>query len=153
MNPSTNHAPIAYRSKPEQAATAAIAPDVRRPRRAAVGAARTTHRFRPTTCPRCHSVTLHGIAAEGLTVHLDPTPLDPTTEASSLVAGRATWHMTRDLEVCWRTASKITHRPAGNHTDLAVFAEHACHNPIPATISGWAWGPHAPAPTSEEPGF
>jgi len=114
---------------------------------------RTTHRFRPTTCPRCHSVTMHGIAAEGLTVHLDPTPLYPTTEASSLVVGRATWHMTRDLEVVWRTASKITHRPAGNHTDLAVFAEHACHNPIPATISGWAWGPHAPAPTSEEPGF
>ena len=114
---------------------------------------RISHKFQPSTCPQCNQVSLYGMVAEGHLVHLDPTPLDATTEVSALLDGRVTWHMTRDLEVCWRTGSKITYRPAGNHTDYAVFAEHRCHQPIPASISSWAWGPHAPAITPEEPQF
>lgn len=113
----------------------------------------TSHRFQPTTCHHCHAVTLHGIAAEGLTIHLDPTPLDATTEAQALIAGHATWHMTPDLEVCWRTNGKIRYWPATNTREYAVFADHVCGQPIPATISSWAWEPHAPTPISEEPPF
>lgn len=114
---------------------------------------RTTQKFQPSTCRHCHHITLHGITAEGLSTHLDPTPLNTHTEAQSLIADRATWHMTRNMETCWRSSTKITWWPAGNHPNYAVFAEHQCGNPIPATISSWAWGPHAPAPTSEEPEF
>lgn len=137
-------------SSGESVPVASAAPRARRPRRAAAGAGR---KFQPATCPQCHTVTLHGVAAEGLTIHLDPTPLTTTTEAQAILAGRATWHMTPNLEACWRTSSKIRHWPAANTREHAVFADHVCDQPIPATISSWAWGPHAPAPISEEPPF
>jgi hypothetical protein len=58
--------------------------------------------------------------------------------------------MTRNLEVIWRSGTRITYHPAGNHQDYAAFAEHSCGNPTPATISSWAWGPHAPTVTSDD---
>jgi hypothetical protein len=112
----------------------------------------TGRAFHPTICPRCSSITLAGIA-EGLTIHLDPTPLNATSEAASLVAGRSTWHMTSDREVCWRTASKVAYWPAGNYLTYAVFARHQCHAPITVTITGWCWVRSAATPIPEEPGF
>ena len=114
---------------------------------------RISHKFQPSTCPRCSEITLCGMVAEGYLAHLDPTPLDDASEARALAAGQVTWHMTTDREVTWRTSTKIAYRPAGNHRDYAVFAEHRCHQPIPASISSWAWGPHAPAITPEGPQF
>jgi len=113
----------------------------------------TRSRFTPSTCSRCRAITLHGIVAEGLATHLDPTPLDATEEARALVAGRTTWHVTRDLEACWRTASKIRHRPAGNYADLAILATHVCAEPIPTTIIRWAWAPPPRQAITEEPMF
>lgn len=153
MNPLVEPALPDPQSKPEQASTAPLALPHRPPRGAGARAAQTSRLFQPSTCRHCHHITLHGITAEGLSTHLDPTPLNTHTEAAALIAGRMTWHMTRNMETCWRSPSKITWRPAGNHADYAAFAEHECGNPIPATISSWAWGPHAPTPTSEEPGF
>jgi hypothetical protein len=58
--------------------------------------------------------------------------------------------MSRNLEVIWRSGTRITYHPAGNHQNYAAFAEHSCGNPTPATISSWAWGPHAPTDTSDD---
>lgn len=114
------------------------------------GPSQTTKTFKPANCPTCHTITLHGITAEGLTTRLDPTPLTPQTEAAALAAGRHTYHLTRNREATWRSAFRITTQPAGNHPDYAALAIHACHQPIPPTINAWCWTPTPTPPANPD---
>ena len=154
MKSRSKTAPTLPRSTSEHTSTVHTAPTSRRPIRAGDGAHPLGTKFNPSTCHRCHAITLAGYAAEGVLIHLDPTPLNITTEIDVLRAGRRSWHMTRNLEVIWRSGTRITYQPAGNHRDYAAFAEHGCGHRTPVTISAWSWAQHAPSLShSKEPGF
>ena len=115
---------------------------------------RLSEQFKPSTCPRCHAITLHGYTDAGLTQHLNPTPLTPTTELTILTQsdGR-TYQMNRNREVIWRDASKIRYYPAGNHPTYAVFAAHHCGQHIADQLTTWCWETPTHTPTSQEPLF
>ena len=115
---------------------------------------RLSEQFHPTTCPQCHQITLHGYTDAGLTQHLNPTPLTPTTELAILTQpdGR-TYQMNRNREAIWRDASKIRYYPAGNHPTYAVFAAHHCGQHIADQLTTWCWETPTHTPTSQEPQF
>lgn len=77
-------------------------------------------RFQPSTCPKCHATTLHGIA-DGITRHLEPRALTDLGEYQALAAGLTTFNLHPDRTAMPRTISHIvadTRRPR--------LAQHAC---------------------------
>lgn len=98
----------------------------------------------------CHHPTLAGIDDIGFDTWCDLAELHPQGEANALLDGRWTFDLYASRLLCHRTPNRITHAPAGQHHTRdyrPVFAEHRCHQPIPAT---WAIPP-TPAPTSPPP--
>lgn len=81
---------------------------------------KVTDRFQPSTCPKCHATTLHGIA-DGITRHLEPRALTDLGEYQALAAGLTTYNLHPDRTAMPRTISHIvadTRRPR--------LAQHAC---------------------------
>ena len=91
-----------------------------------------TIRAKVMTHRACGFPTLAGIDARvaGLDAWCDLGQLSPYGELHALLDGRRTYRLHRgelDPRDRWNTAG----HPAGH--DLPVFAEHRCHQPIPAT--------------------
>lgn len=98
------------------------------------GAARAAH---ASFCRRCGAHTMIGLDHDhsALTARCDPQPLNALGEWHALLAGRATYALTRRhtrYELDHREAQHIQAKPAGrpdNHFD--VLAEHVCENAVP----------------------
>ena len=77
---------------------------------------------KPETCPRCNTVTLAGVV-EGLPARVDlAVTLDPTGEASAILAGRDTYTLLRTGELAYRDAGRIK----GGSLTGPVLAQHKC---------------------------
>ena len=81
---------------------------------------RLTEHFKPATCPKCHTATLHGIA-DGITRHLEPRALTDHGEYHAIAAGLRTYNLHPDRTAMPRTISHIV--APDRHPRLA---QHAC---------------------------
>lgn len=93
-------------------------------------------RARPHTC-RCGNTILAGLDDDttALEARVDPWPLTPLGEALACIEGRATYalhHHGGRYVLDWRTATRITHQPAGTRTRMDVLRQHRCDTPPPA---------------------
>ncbi len=79
-----------------------------------------TFTFKPSTCQKCHTATLHGIA-DGITRHLEPRALTDHGEYRALAAGLRTYNLHPDRTAMPRTISHIA--APDRHPRLA---QHAC---------------------------
>lgn len=108
-------------------------------------------------CKVCKTRVLTGLDDDACAAPatVDPTPLDTTGEALALLAGRATYDLTRRgdrYELDHRSPLTIrTHPPGSRPSD--VLTDHRCHAPsLPAAPSAHQPRP-APAGCTDDPPF
>lgn len=79
----------------------------------------------------CRRACLAGIDDSGLDTWCDLRELSRDGELHALLAGRRTWDLYAGRGLTIRRSSAIAYRPAGDRR-RPVFAEHRCHQPLPA---------------------
>lgn len=77
-------------------------------------------------CPRCHQLTLTGIA-EGLSARVDLAPINPAGEIAELLAGRWTYTLSRTGLV-----HRDAHRIAAGTLRGPTLTTHRCRQQRPA---------------------
>lgn len=105
-----------------------------------------TRTARIRTHKPCHMPCLAGIDDNGLDTWCDLAELHPHGEAHALLEDRWTYDLA-GTQLCHRNAGRITWQPAATPGGRPVFAQHHCHDPIPAT---WTVPPQPATPHRTE---